>query len=328
VYSQEAKKKIEALLEVEQPDIVHLNNIAHQISPSILEVFKRHNIPMVMTLHDYKMVCASYLMLIREGVCEACRGRRYYHCFSKKCVKDSYAKSLVNTIEMYVHHTLLHLYDTIDLFISPSFFLKSKLHDMGFNRRIVVVPHFIDATEYEPDFGGDNSLVYFGRLSHEKGIETLLDAVKGLPIHLNIIGEGPAEHYLRRKSEDAGLKSVSFLGYKDGEALKREIRRALIVVLPSRWYENNPRTILEAFALGKPVIGAAIGGIPELIENYKTGFTFAPGNVDDLKAKIVYCMEKRDKVSEMGMNARTYVEQTLNPDVYYGKLMQLYDAVR
>jgi len=325
-YSFEAKRKIKKFInEVVKPDIVHLNNFAHQISPSILHVFKKYEIPIVMTMRDYKLVCPSYSMLSNDNPCEKCKGGKYYWCFLRKCTKNSYMKSLINTVEMYLHHRIFDIYSKIDVFISPSKFLKSKVLEMGFNGNIVVLPNFVFLEEYVPEFNfKENSLCYVGRLSKEKGLFTLIKAFKGLNVTLKIIGTGPIEEDLKIKVKSFGLNNVKFLGYKLGEDLKNEIRNSMGVILPSEWYENNPRTVLEAFALGKPIIGARIGGIPELVRDGETGYTFEPGNADDLGDKILLFLKNFEKIADMGKNARKFVEENFNPEKHYQELIRIY----
>jgi glycosyltransferase involved in cell wall biosynthesis len=295
LYSLEAKKKIEKLMRQEKPDIVHLNNFAHQISPSILGVFKKYKVPTVMTMRDYKLVCPSYIMLSDGKPCERCKGGRFY------------------------------FYNSIDVFISPSLFLKKKSEDMGFNRKIIHLPNFVEDNGTTLSHKTKvNTVLYFGRLSSEKGIKTLIKAGGGLDIELRILGTGPYEDALKQYVKTEHIRNVSFLGYKTGNELTVEIRNALVVVVPSEWYENNPRSVLEAFSLGTPVIGARIGGIPELVKDYNTGLTFEPGNADDLKRKIFYCVHNQDKVMKMGRRARKSVEENYNADKHYQKLINIY----
>lgn len=325
LYSLEAKKKMEALLRYEKPDIAHLHNIHHQISPSILDVLVKYKIPIVMTLHDYKLVCSSFYMLLDGRPCERCMNGKYYQCFINKCTKNSYLKSLTNTIEMYLHHKILHIYDVIDVFISPSRFLKEKLKEMGFRREIVYLPNFIDTKDYELEYDfNERTICYLGRLSQEKGLFTLLEAIKGVNAEFKIIGEGPLKESLELKVKNEGLVNVEFLGYKSGEELKNEVKNSMIIVLPSEWYENNPIAVLEVFALGKPVIGSRIGGIPELIKDNETGLTFEPGSSKDLMAKILYLLHNPNEVVEMGRNARKFVEKNFNPEKHYQRLMEIY----
>jgi glycosyltransferase involved in cell wall biosynthesis len=327
LYSLEAQKKIAKVVRERRPDIVHVHNFAHQLSPSILDVFKKYDIPVVMTMHDYKLVCASYLLYDGQQPCRACTGGSYYHCFQKKCVKGSRTKSFLNMIEMYLHHKVLHSYDIIDICISPSMFLKGMLQKMRFKKDVIVVPNFIGSQEFVPEYTNKGYLAYFGRLSGEKGLFTLLDAVKGLSIGLHIIGSGPCERALKESAQRLRLSNVQFLGYLTGKALYKEIADALCVVLPSEWYENNPRSILEAFAFGKPVIGAEIGGIPELIGDEEHGLLFTPGNHEQLHAKIEYCLSHTDEIKRMGKAARLYVEDFHSPEKHYSELMGVYNSV-
>lgn len=325
LYSLDAARKIERLIRNERPDIAHLHNIYHQISPAIIHVLKRYRIPIVMTLHDYKIVCGSYKMLADRKPCEACMGKRYYQCLLKKCVGNSMIKSLLSTLEMYLHHRLLHIYDLVDVFIAPSEFLKNKIVKMGFERKSVLLHYFFPTDKLSSTHEwSEKAIVYFGRLSSEKGVSTLIDAVKGLDITLNIVGEGPIGENLKLKVKSEKLDNIRFLGYKTGEELRREIKKSMFVVLPSEWYENYPFSIIETFSLGKPVIGSRIGGIPELVKDNERGLTFESGNRHDLRSKIEYLMNDSDKIAEMGKNARAFVEKELNAEKHYEQLMEIY----
>jgi glycosyltransferase involved in cell wall biosynthesis len=327
LYSFEARKKIAALLEKFKPDVVHLNNFAHQISPSILDEIKKHQIPTVMTMRDYKMVCPSYGMLADGKPCEKCQGGRYYYCGLNRCTKGSLFKSMVNVVEMYLHHRILHIYDKIDLYISPSRFLKDKVLEMGLKGEVVYLPNCVDVAGFEPAFEWqENSIVYVGRLSHEKGVQTLINAVKVMSdIKLKIIGDGPLRADLERQIKAEQIKNVVFCGYKTGQDLHNEIKKSMLLVIPSECYENNPRTVIEAFALGKPAVGARIGGIPELVRDWETGLTYTSGDKDDLKGKIKLMIANKDRIPEMGKKARDFVSRELNSDVHYRQLIEIYE---
>ncbi|MFA4981321.1 MAG: glycosyltransferase family 4 protein [Candidatus Omnitrophota bacterium] len=327
LYSLDAKKKMDDLIKIVKPDIIHLNNFAHQISPSILHAIRKYNIPVVMTMHDYKMVCASYRLISGGKVCRLCKDGKFYNCFTQRCVKNSALKSLVNEAEMYLHHIILHIYDYIDVFIAPSRFLKSTVEDMGFKGKIVYLPNFVFMEDFHPDFTWkEESVVYFGRLSEEKGLLTLLRAMKDIKnITLKIIGEGPMRSSLEHEVKGLNLQNIRFLGYKMGKELKEEIRKSMFTILPSEWCENNPRSIMEGFALGKPVIGARIGGIAELVKEGFTGLAFEPGDTNDLVAKIRYLITNPGKIMEMGKNAVVFVREELNSEKHYEKLIELYN---
>lgn len=326
LYSFEAKDKLEKVLKKWQPDIVHLHNFAHQISPSILHTIKKFNIPIVMTMHDYKLVCPVYALLNSGEVCEKCKNGHYGNCFKYKCAKNSKAKSFVNTIEMVLHHKLLDIYDLVDIFISPSQFLIGKLHEMGFKKEIEYIPNFINVDEYKPQYETKNNyILYCGRISKEKGIETLVKAMQGIECTLKILGTGSLATEIKEKLSNDKINNVELLGYKTGDELRGIIEKSKFVVVPSECYENNPLSAIEAFALGKPVIGANIGGIPEIVKDEETGYLFKCKDVLMLRSKIIELLNSNEKRIEMGHNARKFVEDKMNENVYYEKLMNVYN---
>lgn len=326
LYSLEAKKKIRALLERERPDVVHLNNFAHQISPSILDAIKQFNIPTVMTMHDYKLVCPAYSMTLNGQPCDQCRDGRYIQCFRNRCTKGSRAKSLINTVEMYLHHKILHIYDKLNVLISPSRFLKDRCHEMGLKREIVHLPNFVPVEDYRPQYEwNEKAITYVGRLSVEKGIRTLVQAMKGLDVRLKVIGDGPLREELDAHVRAEKIDNVVFLGYRSGEDLRNEMRDSMACVLPSECYENNPRSVIEAFALGKPVIGARIGGIPELVRDNETGWTFEAGHAGDLREKIQTLLHTdSETIMTMGRTARKEAEERFSAEKHYEGLMAIY----
>jgi len=279
-----------------------------------------------MTIRDYKLVCPSYTMFLNGMPCEKCKNGKYYHCFLNKCTKDSYAKSFLNTVEMYLHHKILHIYDQIDLFIATSRFLKHKITEMGFKQKMVYLPNFVIFDELKPSFKWKGkSLIYFGRLSPEKGLFTLLDAIKAVDVKLKIFGDGPIRTDLKEKVRKEKIRNVFFFGHKSQDELKNEIKKSMFVIFPSEWYEPFGLVTIESFALGKPVIGARIGGIPELVHDGRTGFTFEPGDVDDLRDKIEKVISMpQSQVQAMGEAARTFVEENFNPEKHYQGLMEIY----
>ena len=328
LYSFDAKKRLAALLDEHKVDVAHLHNIHHQISPSILHELKRRNIPVVMTLHDYKMVCPSYSLLAHGLLCAACTGGTFYHAIQKRCVKGSLAKSALAAAEMYLHHSMLDIYGLVNVFIAPSLFLKQTLANMGFKKQIVHLPNFIDLAQfahYSEERSISRRFVYFGRLSAEKGLATLLKAVAGLPqAKLDVIGDGPLRAELEQWTKKHCAERVCFYGHLRGDELWSRIRKAIAVIVPSEWYENNPLTVIEAFALCVPVIGARIGGIPELVRNGETGLTFEAGNVEALTAKLRYAADNTIGMRQMGVQAQTFVQNDLSAEQHYEKLMRIY----
>jgi len=278
-----------------------------------------------MTLHDYKLVCPIYTMFTGGKVCERCVNGGFFWCSLKKCNQNSFWHSFVNTTEMYLHHKLLRVYDCVDTFISPSEFLKEELQKAGYTDRVDCIPNFIWIDEFDPSYSWDDeTIVYFGRLSPEKGLHTLLDALTGLEVKCIIIGDGPQKAELVNKAKKEGLTNVSFISHMPWKDLMPRLKKSLFVVLPSLWFENSPRSVFEAFAHGKIVLGARIGGIPELVLDFQTGLTFNPGDSSDLKEKIVYLLRNKGKIVDMGKRAREVVEDRFNPEVHYRKLLEVY----
>lgn len=325
LYSQEARKKLSALIRGEKPDIAHLHNIHHQISPSILPVLKKNKIPVVMTLHDYKLLCPVYTFYRDGAICEKCAGGCYIHCLLHKCSKNSYLKSALNALEMSLHHTVLNIYDSVDLFICPSRFLQNKMARKIDLNRLIYLPNFVSVPPRpfrQPPSG--RNIVYCGRLSKEKGLRTLIRALESMDIHCEIIGDGPERPYLEKIVKDRALTNITFLGHMPPQEVEAHIQKALFTVLPSEWYENHPRAVVESFLLGRPVVASRIGSIPELVKNGETGLTFLTGNAKDFRAKITELMNKPERALEMGVNARRFVHKQLDSKILFPALINIY----
>ncbi len=325
LYSFEAKNKLEVLIKAEKPDIAHIHNFNIQLTPSILSVLKKYNIPVVWTMHDYKLICPNFRLFTKGTICERCKYYKYYNCFINNCFNESRAMSFLAMLEMYLHKIILNSYEKINLYISPSKFLKNKVEEWNIKpAKTKHIFNFINISEFDGSYKQGNGLVYFGRLSQEKGIKTLLEAMKQLPaINLSIIGTGPQEDAIKEFISNNNLNNVKLLGYKSGSELYGLIKDSRLVILPSVWYENNSIAILEAFAMAKPVIASDLGGNSELVQNGKTGFLFTAGNVADLKNKISINYNISE-LENMGKNARQFVEQNCSPEVHLKQILEVY----
>jgi glycosyltransferase involved in cell wall biosynthesis len=324
IYSIEAKQNFSGLLTCFKPDLIHAHNIYGRLTSSIVDSAKIKGIPVVMTLHDYKLICPSYLMLFNRKVCERCKGRKFYNCILTKCHKDSLAASLVYTIETYFNY-YFKKYEWIKYFICPSKFSFKKHLEAGISeKKLVHIPNFINVKNLEPDYELGGYILFVGRLSQEKGVLTLIKAVKGLDIELKIVGDGPIreeyENYIRNES----ITNVTFEGYRVGEKLKNLYKNAAFVVFPSECYEVFGLIAVEAFAHGKPVIGSNIGAIPEIIINEKTGLLFEPGNYNELREKIKSLLTNTALITQMSKDARKMVEKEYNTELHYKRLMEVY----
>ncbi|MGV8984100.1 glycosyltransferase family 4 protein, partial [Clostridium sp.] len=320
-------KNISMLIEDTNPDIAHLHIFQHQLSPSILYPLKKRNIPIVYTVHDLKSVCLNYKMFNSKGICEECKGKKYYKCFTNKCVKDSKIFSLVNVIEGYVHE-LLKSYEMIDMFITPSNFYREKLIEFGMPKeKVVHIPNFINASDFEPKYEFEDYFIYVGRLSEEKGISTLIKAMRNVSkSKLIIVGTGPLEVELKDYVERNSVDNVEFTGFKSGLELKELIRNSKFMVIPSEWYENGPMSMLECMAYGKAIIGADIAGIPEMLV-YENGVKFQSGNEVELSEKIMELLDDDSKCISMGKNGRKAVEENYNSNTHLSAIEKIYNKL-
>lgn len=327
MYDRHTRKGFLRFLDASDLDLVHAHNIYGGLTTSVLDAAQFKGVPVVMTLHDYKLICPSYLMLNRGSVCEDCQGARFIHCLLNRCHKENFAASSVYCIESYLNRWL-HKYDTIQYFICPSRFSLQKHADHGIPRhRLLHIPNFISAAEHEPVYEEGHYALFVGRLSKEKGIPTLLKAVQNLNVPVRIVGDGPLRPQYERFVRDRRMVHVTFEGYKSADDLKRLYVNAAFLVVPSEWYENAPMTILEACAHGKPVIGSRIGGIPEMIDHGRTGLLFTPGDADELSECIQSLWTDKSLVADMGRAARAKVEREFSCQAHYERLMEVYGTL-
>ncbi|MCR5294084.1 MAG: glycosyltransferase [Lachnospiraceae bacterium] len=275
LYSAEAKQKFSRLLDDEKPDIIHLNIFQSQLTASIVDAAAARHIPIVYTAHELKSICPNYQMLNHGNVCEKCLDGNYWHCFLEGCMKDSRAKSLLASMEAFVYK-LKKTYLKMDLVITPSAFYKKKIEEAGVMRcPVLYMRNFLPVDAVYDGRGGDDSyFLYFGRLSREKGILTMIRAYKRAnpeaPLYL--AGRGVLEEDIYALIDELGLgEKVKILGFFSGEKLQQLIRNAKAVCLTSEWYENGPYSVMEAQACGRPLLVTDIGGLPELVEDGKDG---------------------------------------------------------
>lgn len=330
IYSVEAKRKINQLLDDYKWDIVHLHDIFHHISPSILPEIKKRNIPIVQTVGDYHLISPNYNMFQNGKICEITKPDKFYKTIFHKCVKNSFALSLAEVIEKYVHYWLGWERDYIDYFIVPSQFMKRKLIEYGISpKKIVYLPYCIELKKYDFEYRkDDNYILYFGRLSPEKGLRFLLSVIKILPnVKLKIVGKGSEEEKLKNLCLKLDLENVELLGFHDGNSLKKLIARSKFTILPSLWYDVAPVSIIESFASGRPVIASNIGGIPELVKDGYNGFLFEPGNLEDCAEKITRLWSNPALCRKLGKNVRLYIEKNFSAKDHYEKIMDIYKKV-
>lgn len=294
-YSKEAYKNMKQLLVDEKPDLVILNLVHKQISLSIIDAIREYDskLPIFWTMHDLITVCPSYTMLDGNGnICEECLQGSSKPCVQKKCIKGSTLMSILSKYEAdYIRKK--KWYDQVDLYICPSEFYCEKLTEANFTKSKIITMRnpLPESTAFELCDYDKGYVLYFGRLSYEKGVKTLIDAARKSRCKLMILGTGPVEDEL--KAYAANDQKIQFQGFKTGFELTEVIKNCRCVVLPSEWYENGPYSAMEAMALGKPLIVSNQGGLPELVEDGTNGYVYE-GSSD----KLAECIGKMMQLSE------------------------------
>ena len=335
IYNREAQRSLEQLIKEEQPDIAHIHLFWGGLSTSILDTLRKYRIPIVHTAHDYRMVCPAYSFRRADGtICEECKGGKYYRCLKHRCSRNSLVHSLLMSVEMYLRNYWHKALKKIDGIVFVSNFSRNKHFELmpqlaqsksivSYNTIPPIEEHFISRERGE-------YYLFFGRLSYEKGIKTLIEAFTALNgPKLKIVGTGPEEEMLKAYvAEHHSEDKIEFVGYRSGDELKELIRDASFVIVPSECYENNPMTIIEAYSAGVPVIGAHIGGIPEIIDENHTGLLFPSGDVQGLKEAITKAESlSEENYSEMSQAARKFAAENFSEEQSYKRIITLYQEI-
>lgn len=326
IYSKEARVKIRAVLDSFMPDVVHLNNFNYQITPSIIVEIRKwekeisHRVKIIYTAHDYQLVCPNHMLKNpnTNEICEKCLGGHYMNCTKGRCVHGSLMKSAIGTVEA-MYWNARNIYQQIDTVICCSEFIKTKLDTNPiFKNKTVAMHNFIDDFE-SVSVDKKNYILYFGRYSEEKGIKTLAEVCRQLPeISFIFAGKGPLENELEN------ISNIENVGFKSGDELFKLIREASASVYPSECYENCPFSVMESISMGTPVIGADIGGIPELIDDGKTGILFPAADKTALKNAILSLHSDKSFTDKMTANCKKTHFYTLSS--YTDKLLKIYGA--
>lgn len=325
LWSTSASRGIDAVIEEFRPDVVHLHNIYHHLSPSILRPLARRKVPAVMTLHDYKLACPTYLFIAHGKICEACLGGHFLQAVRLRCKDGSLTASGALALESTIHNRAGN-YGGVDLFICPSHFMAAKMKQANvYPERMREARHFIDSSLYLPARAHGSGVVYAGRLSTEKGVDTLIDAFALLGTgRLEIAGDGPQRKALMDMAEERAPGRIRFHGHLDKPALQDLIRSATVAVLPSRCYENQPLIVLEAFACGVPVICCDLGGMPELIRPETDGALVPPNDPGALAAALRTFLDDPARSFEMGQAGRVKVEAEFSTTAHLERLDEIY----
>lgn len=326
IWSPSARRGISEVIDAFQPDVVHLHNIYHQLSPSILRPASRRGIPLVMTVHDYALICPTHNLMSHGEICESCIGGRFTNAVRKRCQGGSLLASVAGAAELAVH-TRLNAYGPIDTFICPSHFIHGKLSEAGFEaERLHRLPHFAlmkQPAKTEPGAG----ILFAGRLSYEKGVDVLIRAMAWVPGSeiLTILGDGPERVSLVELAEHVAPGRIQFHGRVTGQEVSEWLHRSAVSVVPSRWFENQPLAILEAYTTGTAVIGTDLGGISELVRPSVTGALFENGAEVDLAARLTEVLSDPQTCFKMGLAGRAWVEKEFSPRAHLAGLGEIYD---
>lgn len=315
------RSSFQRILDDFHPDIVHLQNIHSYLSPVIAEIAKRRGCRVVWTLHDYKLICPSYCCLRDGAPCELCFTDKS-QVLKTRCMKGSLAASAIGWIEA-VKWNKSRLQRATDRFICPSSFMKSKMEQGGYSiDKLDVLCNFVDPVKFEkfrtaPIVDRQDYYCYVGRLSPEKGVATLLDAASKLPYTLKIAGDGPLGDLLRQQYGHLG--NIQFLGHQNADQVSRLIANARFSIIPSEWYENNPLSVIESLCGGTPVVGADMGGIPELISP-DSGIIFRHGDTQAISSAISQAWDRQWNYSQIKADSLA----RFSPEAHYNKLTETY----
>jgi glycosyltransferase involved in cell wall biosynthesis len=329
IWCREAQRGMAETIERFRPDVAHLHNVYHQLSPSILAPLHAAAVPVVLTLHDYKLVCPTYQLLDHGEPCTACVGGKFWNAPLKRCRNGSLLASAKMAADLSVH-TLARSYRHVDAFICPSRFLAGQMErGRVYPDRMHVIRHFVDLSGVAAKAAPGGHAVIAGRISAEKGIDVAIRAVGHLPdgAHLDIAGDGPARAELEAF---AGLEApgrVTFHGRLAKDELHDLLRRSAVAVVPSTWYENQPMAVLEALAVGLPVIGSDLGGIPELIDAGQDGLLVPPGDDKALATAMGELLTDRTRAWAMGQTGRRKIEAEFPPSLHLDHVSGLYRRI-
>jgi glycosyltransferase involved in cell wall biosynthesis len=318
VWSGRTRSDLQALLARFTPDVLHVHNTFPLISPSLYWAAARARVPVVQTLHNFRLLCPQAMLLREQRVCEDCVGRVPWRAVAHGCYRGSRVQSAVLATMLQTHRALGTWRDKVAVYIALNEFCRRKFIEGGLPAgRIRVKPNFVDLPA-PPTGAARSGLLFVGRLSREKGVDVLAGAARAGAAGLRVAGTGPDGEGL------AAAPGVQMLGALPPAAVYDEMRRAQALVLPSVWYEAFPRTLVEAFACGLPVIASRLGALPELVQDGRTGILFEPGNADDLAAKMAWAAAHPHELARMGQTARAHYERELTATTNHRLLLAIY----
>jgi glycosyltransferase involved in cell wall biosynthesis len=327
IHNRQAARKLKSLLLAEKPDVAHIHLLFNCFSVSILPVLKECKVPVVMSVHDYRLICPAYTFIDGQGhFCQRCKAKHAYHCIIHRCYRNEWFNSLLLALDSYYRTWFIRPVELIDKFIFVSRFSRDKhiFMDASFEDKSLCLYNFTPLSD-KGECARAGYVLYFGRISAEKGIPTLMQAMEHIPdVKLKILGTGPLAEELKRRS----AANIELAGFKSGNELYNYIRRARFVIVPSECYENNPLSVIESMTLGTPVIGSRIGGIPELIEDGRTGYVFDVKSAENLYQTLQKALSlPEQEYTAMSQAAKDFATNYFSKESHYRRLMEVYDSV-
>ncbi len=328
IYSWRTRQDLAKIIKQRRPDVAYVHNFLPLISPSVYHLLYSLHVPIIQVIHDFRFFCPNGWFFTQGQVCERCKGGNYLNAVRFRCYRDSYLSSAIVASSIGLNR-LGGMLEKIDAFVCLTNFLKQKLLEAGIRQeKIFVKPNFIDASQITPAYGQGEYAIFLGRLSREKGIWTLIRAFQQLKgISLKIVGTGPMEAELRRFLIENDVTNVEIVGFKSGKEKWQLLAKSMFVVLPSEWYETFGLVILEAYAVGKPVLASRMGSLPHVVREGKSGLLFAAGESKDLAEKIGHMSNNPEEREAMGRYGRTLVETEYGPRKNYELLMEICERI-
>jgi len=324
IYSGRTRRNLAAIVKERRPDIALIHNFFPLVSPSVYHVLHSFHVPIIQVIHDFRFFCPNGWFFTQGQVCERCKKGNYLSAVRFRCYRDSYLSSALAASSIGLNR-LGGMLEKITAFVCPTVFLKQKLVEGGIQKeKIFIRPHFMDTSPIAPNYRKGEYVLYLGRISPEKGIWTLVRAFQKLKgVTLRIAGTGPMETDLRRYLKANSIENIELLGFQSGKDKWQLLADSLFVVVPSECYETFGLVVLEAYAVGKPVLASNLGSLPYVVENGKSGMLFEPGNVEDLVKKVKHLIADPSGVASMGFHARGLAETKYSPDQSYRTLLDI-----